>query len=167
MEDLNYYILFLAALIPLAVGAVYYAPPVLGNTWMKVSGTTEAQIQSSNMILIFGLSYLFGLFISAFMMGYAIHQFNVPSLFVNAEKFGVSAAEGQTFIENFLEKYGHLHRTFSHGAVHGGFATILFALPLIAINALFERRGWKYVAVHFGYWFITLILMGGVICAYI
>ncbi|MEM1124806.1 MAG: DUF1761 domain-containing protein, partial [Bacteroidota bacterium] len=33
------------------------------------------------------------------------------------------------------------------------------------MNALFERRGWKYIWIHTGYWFITLALIGGLLCA--
>jgi uncharacterized protein DUF1761 len=167
MEKINIYIPFLAALIPLVVGAVYYSPPVLGNVWMKVSGTTEEKLKTGNLALIFGLTYLFSLIISGFLMGYTIHQSNIPSLFMDSERFGISAAEAESFISNFQAKYSQLHRTFSHGAVHGIIATLFFALPLIAINSLFERRGWKYILIHTGYWLISLVLMGGVICKFL
>jgi len=167
MEGLNYYVPFLAALIPMAVGAIYYSPALAGNAWMKASGVTKEQAESGNMALIFGLAYFFSLMIAGFLIGFTIHQSNVISLFVGAEEVGIAAAESQAFVEGFMEKYGHLHRNFGHGAVHGGVAAVFFALPLISINSLFERRGWKYVGIHFGYWFITLILMGGVICQFV
>ncbi len=167
MEDFNFYILLLAALIPLAVGAVYYNPKVFGTVWMKASGVTEEQIQSGNMLVIFGLSYLFGLFITFVMVGLSIHQSGIPSLFMGAEEFGISAADAEILTNDFMDKYGALHRSFKHGFAHGIFATIFFAFPIIAINALFERRGWKYIWVHSGYWLITLALMGGVICAFL
>ena len=44
-------------------------------------------------------------------------------------------------------------------------AALFVALPIIGINALFERKSAKYVALHLGYWAISLALMGGVICA--
>jgi len=65
----------------------------------------------------------------------------------------------------FMEKYGDRHRTFGHGAAHGIFFSIFIALPLIAVNALFERRGWKYIMIHWGYWMISSILIGGLLCA--
>ena len=167
MEEINLYIPFLAALIPLAVGAIYYSSPVLGNTWMKVSGTTEEKIKTGNMALIFGLTYLFSLIIAGFLIQFTIHQAVLPGLFVDAEKYGVTAAEGEAFLSSFMEKYSHVHRSFPHGMVHGIIATIMFALPLISINALFERRGWKYILIHTGYWLISLMLMGGVICKFL
>ena len=164
---MNYYIPFLAALIPMVVGAIYYNPAVLGNAWMKASGVTEEKIKTGNMALIFGLAYFFSLLITGFLIGHTIHQGSIEGLFVDSEKFNIPAAEAEAFIKDFTEKYGHVHRTFSHGAVHGGVACIFFALPLISIISLFERRNWKYVLIHTGYWFITLVLMGGTICAFL
>jgi len=42
-------------------------------------------------------------------------------------------------------------------------AGILFALPILATNAMFERKSFKYIAINAGYWIITIGLMGGVI----
>jgi hydrogenase maturation factor len=36
----------------------------------------------------------------------------------------------------------------------------------VGINALFERRGGKYILVHVGYWIVTLALIGGVVCQF-
>jgi len=159
---MNFPILFASALIPILIGAVWYNPKVLGTAWMKASGVTEAQAQSGNMTLIFGLAYLFSFFLAFGMNGLAVHQVGLFQLLGN-EAVG---SEGHTFLTNFMEKYGDRHRSFGHGALHGGIAAILFALPLIGIVSLFERRGWKYVMIHFMYWFISLMLMGGVICQF-
>lgn len=166
MENLNIFIPFLTALIPLVVGAIYYNPALLGNAWMKVADMNEEKIKSGNMALIFGLTYFFSLLLSGFLIGFTIHQSNIESLFVDADKFGIAASEAESFITNFQEKYSHLHRTFSHGSVHGIIAALFFAFPVIAINALFERKGWKYIFIHLGYWVISLGLMGGVICQF-
>lgn len=166
MEGPHFYIPFLAALIPLAVGALYYSPMLFQNAWMSASGMTEEKIKTGNMALIFGLTYLFSLFLTGFLISFSIHQASIPGLFVDSEKFGIAAADASAFIENFQANYGHLHRTFSHGVVHGIVASIFVALPLIGINALYERRGWKYILIHTGYWSISLILMSGVICAF-
>lgn len=56
-------------------------------------------------------------------------------------------------------------RTFKHGAFHGVFFGLMVILPVICINALFERRGFKYIAVNAGFWIVSLAPMGGVICA--
>ena len=64
-----------------------------------------------------------------------------------------------------MDQYGQNFRTFKHGAFHGTLSGIFYAFPIIAINALFERRSWKYIWIHTGYWILTLALMGGTVCA--
>lgn len=164
--EINFLILPLAALIPMVVGAAYYHPKVLGSFWMKASGVTEEQTQTGNMALIFGLAYLFSLLIAFSLGGMVIHQLAVQSLLSGVQGFGEVGSEVQTFFDNFMKTYGDTHRSFGHGALHGVFAAIFFAWPVIGILSLFERRGWKYTAVHVGYWIISLGLMGGIICAY-
>ena len=159
---MNFPILLASALIPMVIGAIWYNPKVLGSAWMKASGVTEEQVQTGNMVLIFGLAYLLSFFLAFAINGLAVHQVGVFQL------LGTEAAgsEGHTFLTTFMEKYGDRHRSFGHGALHGGMGAILFALPLIGIISLFERRGWRYVMLHFGYWFIAMTLMGGVICQF-
>jgi hypothetical protein len=65
-----------------------------------------------------------------------------------------------------MDTYGDRFRTFKHGALHGGITSIFFVLPMIAIPAMFERRSAKYILIHAGYWFISLCIMGGIICAW-
>ena len=43
-------------------------------------------------------------------------------------------------------------------------AGLFFALPIIGVISLFERKGFKYIAIHAGYWTLTLTLMGGILC---
>ena len=62
--------------------------------------------------------------------------------------------------------YGNDFRTFKHGALHGTLTGVGIALPVVAINAMFEKRGFKYIAIHAGYWILTLLLMGGIICQF-
>ena len=159
----NFYMFFVAALIPMIVGAVYYHPKVVGNTWMKVNNFTEESLKSGNMAVIFGVSYLFSLFLALTMSGLVIHQGGVFQMM--APDVFESGSVAQQQFNDLMETYGMNHRSFSHGLLHGAFAAIMFALPLIGTNALFERRGWKYIVVHTGYWLISLGLMGGLLCA--
>jgi hypothetical protein len=36
----------------------------------------------------------------------------------------------------------------------------------MATNALFERKGYKYVLVNAGYWIVCLGIMGGIVAAW-
>ncbi len=163
MFPTNFYMYFVTALIPLLVGAVYYHPKVLGTAWMNSNGFKEEDLKGANMMVIFGASFVFGVLISLTMAGLTIHQGGA----MQAMMPGVmeSGSEAMQDANAWMAKYGNNHRSFGHGALHGAFFTIFFVWPLIAINAMFERRGWKYVLIHVIYWVITLALMSGLVCA--
>ena len=167
---MNYYIFFLTALIPLAVGSIWYNPKVFGKVWMRASGVKEEQAESGNMALIFGLCYVFSVLLSVFFSSWSIHQIAMNGLFAMQPDFLDGSNQGMISLVEAISpggEYAELHRTFGHGAVHGAIAAVLGALPIIAINALFERRGWKYIMVHFGYWLIAMILMSGAVCQFL
>ena len=164
---INFLIVALAALIPLVLGFVWYNPKVFGNAWMKASGMTPEKAKNGNMPLILGLSLLFAFLLSIEMNFIAIHQFHLGSMLMGEPGFGQEGSEIQSLYTDLLAKYGNNFRTFKHGALHGGITAIGIALPIIGINALFERRGFKYIFIHTGYWFVTLIIMGGILCQFI
>lgn len=155
--EINFLALVLAALSTLVVGFIWYHPKVLGTIWMKESGTSMEKMQGTNMIAIFAMSLLYAFFISFMLQFLVIHQFGV---------FGT--VEGNVndpqYIE-FMKAHGTAFRTFKHGALHGFITGLLFALPVIGVGALYERRSWKYVLIAGGYWVVTCMIMGGIICS--
>lgn len=160
----TWYIPFLAALLPLVIGFIWYNPKVFGTAWMNASGMTPEKAQGSNMPLIFGLTYLFSLMMCVVLMSNVIHQLHLFSLFADTPGMGVKGSEAQTAFDGLMEKYGTNFRTFKHGAFHGVLLGLFMALPIIGINALFEKKGFKYIAINTGYFIVCFALMGGVIC---
>ncbi len=160
----NWYIPFVAALIPMVIGFIWYNPKVFGTAWMKASGMTEEKAKGANMPLIFGLTYLLSLLMCFILMSNTIHQLHLFSLFADSPGMGEKGSETQMIFDGLMEKYGTNFRTFKHGAFHGVLVGLFAALPIIGINALFERKGFKYIAINAGYFIVTLALMGGVIC---
>jgi hypothetical protein len=165
---MNALVLFLlTALIPMVVGFIYYNPKVVGGAWMKVNGfTLEGMREGSNMGLSLGLSYLLSVMLAFLLPSIVIHQSHLKSIVLGVDGLGVAGSEVQNLLDAFMTKYGTNFRTFKHGAFHGVIASLFFALPIVGINAIFERRGGKYVLIHLGYWAITLCLMGGCICQF-
>jgi hypothetical protein len=161
---IHWYILFIAALIPLVTGFIWYHPKVLGNAWMQSNGFTLESMQGANMPLIFGLTYLFGLMLATFLMPATIHQMHITSIFADDKTMTDPTSASAVYVADFMKDYGERFRTFKHGAFHGVLTALFGALPVISILALFERRGFKYVAIHVGYWIITLAIMGGLVC---
>jgi hypothetical protein len=67
----------------------------------------------------------------------------------------------------FMADYGTVLRTFKHGALHGFMSGLFLAFPLIAINGLFERKSWKYIFIHAGYWTVSMTIMGAIVCGWV
>jgi hypothetical protein len=167
MVGFNILVIFLAALVPLVVGFIWYNPKVLGNAWMEASGMTTEKAKKGNMPLIFGLTYLFSVFLAFAMSTMVVHQFHLRSILMNEPGLSDPNSEVGMMVKAFMDKYGNNFRTFKHGMLHGFLGGIMIALPMIGVNALFEQRGFKYIAINVGYWVVSMTLMGGVICAYV
>lgn len=157
---------FVAAFIPLVTGFIWYHPKVLGTKWMQATGMTEEKARGANMAVIFGLTYLFSLFLTLALQMLCIHQLHVVALLTNQADSSDPNSEASLMLKKFMDLFGTSYRTFKHGAFHGTFTGLIIALPVLGINALFERRGFKYIAINTGYFMLTFALMGGVLCAF-
>ena len=150
-----------AAFTTLLVGFIWYHPKVLGTLWIKEAGLTVDESQKENLFVIFGFTFVFSIFIGIIMQALTIHQFGALGMIGG----GTKLAEAKPSFAAFMADYGTAFRTAKHGALHGFFTGLFFAFPMIAINGLFERRSWKYIFIHSGYWIVTLTIIGAIVCA--
>lgn len=164
--NLDFPIILASALIPLLMGFIWYHPKTFGNAWMNAAGLTEEKLKGANMALIFFLTYVFSIFLAMTMNFITIHQWSVMSLLDVNKDVNTPGSPAHTELMSILDKHGNNFRTFKHGALHGFLNDIFFVFPLLAINALFERKSWKYVWINTGYWAITFLLMGGIACQF-
>lgn len=166
MEDpgfvTNPLIMAASALIPLVIGFIWYNPKVFGTAWMKAADVTEDKMKGANMALIFGLTFVFSFFVAFVLNGMSIHINGFASLMLDH----TNTPEAQELLKKVIAEHGGNFRTFKHGALHGTIAGLFFALPVLGINAMFERKGFKYIAINAGFWILCLALMGGVICQF-
>jgi hypothetical protein len=162
----HFYIPFVAAIVPLLIGFIWYNPKVFGNAWMKAADITEDKMKGANMILIFSLTYLLSLFVAFAMITITIHQVHLFSIFADDPGAKDPNSEIGMLISGVFEKCGTNFRTFKHGAFHGVIASIMLALPIIGINAMFERKGFKYIAINVGYWIVSFAIMGGLVSGF-
>lgn len=159
----NLYMYFLIALVPMIVGSIYYHPKLVGSAWMKANGFSMQDLEGGNMALILGLAYLLSLFFTIGLQTVTIHQMGAVQLLMpEALEHGSKAHSDLTAL---LSEYAGNHRSFGHGALHGIMTTMTFALPVLGIVALFERRGFKYVLIHLIYWMITIVIMSGLVAS--
>ena len=152
----NLLITFLAAFIPMLVGTVWYNPKVFGNAWMQANGFTKDDLDKSKMGLIFGLSFLFAIILSVQLNTVVIHQFGVTQ----------TLQQHPELLQQILSEHANHFRSFGHGVLHGIVFSLFTVLPIIGTHALYEKKSFKYVAIHVGYWLVNFALMGGVICEF-
>lgn len=158
--EFNILALLVAAVSALAVGFVWYNPKVFGNAWMQAADMTEEKMKGANMGKIFVLALLFSFLLAFALQFLTIHQTGAFSM------VGGDIENALPSYQAFMDDYGNAFRTFKHGALHGVIAGVFIALPILGTNALFERKGAKYIFINSGYWIVTLALMGGIICAW-
>lgn len=159
---INFIALVVAALVTLVTGFIWYHPKVFGTIWMKENNFTQEELRGGNMLKIFGFTYIFSLMITMTLMSLTIHQSGAIGM-IGGPPMLETAKPSFTA---FMADYGTAYRTFKHGSLHGFMAGLFFALPIIGINGLFERKSWKYIFIHAGFWILTLTLMGGIICEF-
>jgi len=156
----NFLILAAAALIPMVLGYIWFHPKVFGGAYWydvaKLSGADRSEVSTIKLLstLVLNFFIAFGLF------NLTVHQFGALSM-VGGEaellKTGVGGA--------FMSEYGATHLNFGHGALHAVIQALIgFFIPILGYVAIFEKKSFKYFLVYLGYWAISLILMGGIIC---
>lgn len=162
--SLNFLAILVAAVIPMALGMIWYNPKVLGTAWMNASGMTEEKAKTANMGLVFGLSFFFSFLLAFEMQFLVIHQYHIVSAFFDYKEQikDVATPEGALF-KQVMDLVGMGHRTFGHGALHGTIAGIAIALPITGVNALFEAKSMKYIFINAGFWIVSMALMGGIL----
>lgn len=161
-------VMAIAACVPTLLGFIWYHPKVFGKAWLQAAGLDEQKAKEGfNMPLVFGLSLLLSFVLAFSLAPMVIHQFGFMSMMADAE--------GQKMLaDQSTEYYRHAYwlfntckdnfHTFRHGALHGAILGMLTVLPIIATNGMFERKGFKYIAINSGYWLICLSIMGAIVC---
>lgn len=163
---MNFLAIGAAALIPMVVGFIWYHPKVLGTAWMKACNLDEEKLKGGNMAVVFGVSLLLSFMLAIITQVIVIHQTHLFSILGVQPDFKEAGSMSSELFNKITELYGHSFRTFKHGVFHGVIFSIFFILPVLGTNAMFERKGFKYIMINVGYWTLTLALVGGVICQF-
>jgi hypothetical protein len=162
----NFLMALVAGLIPLLVGMGWYNPKGFGDAWMREAGIDATAPGGRSMAVTFGVTYLCGVLIAAALFPIVIHQMGIFSTLAGDPGVRDPSTPIGATLANLMAQHGHNFRTFKHGMLHGALSGLLFATPVLTVNSLFERKSFQYIAIHGGYWVVTLALMGGVICAF-
>lgn len=157
----NFLVLVASAFIPFFIGYIWYHPNLFGgDNWKRTAELTDEKFNKAISPFKMILSVVLNLFLAFGIYNLAVHTSGVFGL-VGAEVDLMNSGTAKAF----LDEYGHNHRSFGHGMLHGFFPGVLsFVLPVIGYVAIFERKSTKYILVTLGFWTVSMILMGGVIC---
>lgn len=164
-KNMNFLAILVAALVPMIMGFIWYNPKTLGTAWQKEAGISDDKMKGANMAVIFGVSFLLSFMLSFFLQSMVIHQMHFGSMLFNTT-FQDPNTELGAMYKTIMDQYGTAYRTFKHGAFHGALSGIFVVTPIMATNALFERKGFKYIAINCGYWIICMGIMGGILSAW-
>lgn len=66
-QNLNWLAIIVAAVSAFALGGLWYSPVLFVKRWMKETGVTEESAKESNMLQLFGLSFILS-FIASFFL---------------------------------------------------------------------------------------------------
>ncbi len=158
----NFLVILATALIPLVIGYIWFSPSLFGGeSWSDVADLSETKRTKSVHPLKLLLSVLFNFFLAFGLYLLCVHPSGVFGM-VGGDTTALTTGTAKAF----LDEYAMDHVNFGHGALHGFFATLLFALPFYGYVMIFEYKSAKYLFVNLGYWLINFILMGGILCTW-
>ena len=148
------------------MGFIWYNPAVFGKVWMRAIGIDPDAVRDEkpNMGLIFFMSFVFALMLALSLNPMVIHQMGITSILQGMPE--AKDAKIELLVNGVSIDYANRFRTFGHGALHGFICGLFVAVPILGTMSLYEKRGFKYVAVTGGYWIVCFMLMGGLICAW-
>jgi hypothetical protein len=164
---MNFLAILTAAIIPLLVGALWFHPKVFGNTLMKLNGVdpNDPNMKKGHKPVVYIMTFIMSLIFAMFLQAMVIHQFHLYSLFYKQNITDPSTPEGALF-KSVMDMFGTSYRTFKHGAFHGFLSGLCVITPVLTIQYLFEGKGAKYILLNAGYWIVSMLIMGGILSAW-
>lgn len=164
---MNYAAIAVASIVPLTVGAIWYNKNVFGKIIAQESGNANKQ---GHPAMVYGITLALSILLAVVVDELATHDaFVKGALYYVTDRTmvpepGTEAARWLDYYNTTLAPDNH---TAKHGAFHGLFIVgICIALPIIATNALFEGKKFKYIAVNAGYWIVCVTIMAAILAAW-
>jgi len=167
MLSANFFILPIAALIPLIIGYIYYSPNVFGTRLANLTDRPIDQITGNRTPGRLILIYVFSLFWAYLLTFASVHQSAMYQLFFMAPSLADANHEYNQFITEFMSKYGERHRSFGHGMIHGAENGLVWGIGFLGITTLLQGKPLKPMWIHLGFGILCCALMAGLICEFL
>ncbi|HXV76033.1 MAG TPA: DUF1761 domain-containing protein [Candidatus Polarisedimenticolaceae bacterium] len=121
--QINVWAVLAAAAANFVIGGLWYSPALMGRVWMRANGFSEADLAKGSPSVIFGLSFVFCLLMSANLAAFL----GDPSVTVGfAVAAGIAAGAGWAALGLGVIALFE-RRPFSYILVNGGYLTLSFA----------------------------------------
>ncbi len=167
MPSLNWFMLPVAAFVPLIIGFIYYHPKVFGTRLANLTDKPIDQILGNRTPGRLILIYVFSLFWAYLLTFASVHQSAIFQLFFMDPSLADANHEYNQFISEFMSKYGDRHRSFSHGVIHGAENGLVWGIGFLGITTILQGKPLKPMWIHLGFGIICCALMGGLICEFL
>jgi hypothetical protein len=136
IPEINWVAVLLAAVSSMVVGAIWYAKPVFGRRWMRLTGLTDEKLQGTAVLPLI-ITFVVSFFTAAVLAG--------------------SAALAQHFYEGSF---------FINAVLTAVILWIGFTAARMITHDLFERRNSSLTVLNLAHELVTVIVMGLVIGAF-
>lgn len=124
LGSINWLAVIAAALANFVIGGLWYSPALFGGAWMRANGFTEADLERGSPAVIFGVSFVFCLVMSANLAAFLAGPDTTVGFAVAA---GIAAGLGWAAmglgVVALFER-----RPWSYLLVNGGYLTVSFAV---------------------------------------
>ncbi|MBC8047062.1 MAG: DUF1761 domain-containing protein [Fimbriimonadaceae bacterium] len=131
MEKINFLAVLAAAVSTFLIGGLWYSKALFGKAWMKENNLTDEQLKTTNSAKIFGLSFLFSLFM-AFNLAMFVSDPEIDFMMTVIYSLCVGLgwiAFGLAIIALFEL------RSWKYIFINGGYMTIAFLIQGIILGA--------------------------------
>lgn len=133
MWEINPIAMVLAAVAGFALGGIWYGP-LFGKVWQAESGLSDEQVNSGNMPLIFGTTFLLNLF-SSFILGHVLATYNNPGLVVSVM---IAGGVGLGFVATAIGvNYLFARKSLKLFWIDAGYWTVIYSI-MGAVFGLFS-----------------------------
>src|SRR5688500_7149419 len=121
MPEVNWLAILVAGVACFLLGGLWYSPVLFGKAWQRETGLTDERLKKSNMVMIFGVSFVLSLLAA---WNFANFLGPRPSLAFGA---GVGASAGLLWVAgSFGINYLFERKSFKLFAINGGYHTLQF-----------------------------------------
>jgi hypothetical protein len=124
LGQVNWMAVGAAALSTFVLGGLWYSPALFGRAWQRAAGVTQADVERTSALRVFGLSFLFALAMAFNLAMFLAAPGTTPGWGATA---GLLAGFGWVTLAIAVIALFE-RRSWSYIAINGGYMTVAFVI---------------------------------------